>query len=132
MPVRDRGRFADCRARADELEILTAMLPALPFDTGRMATAADGLLHATDVADLLVEHGVPFRKAHELVGALVRHCLATETGLREVDDATLRFRPEDEFGWTDREVAAGSDDAPDDETNLDDVSDHLHDGADTP
>jgi argininosuccinate lyase len=72
------------------LEVLTAMLPALGFDTERMAAAADGLLLATDAADLLVERGVPFRKAHELVGALVRHCLATRTGLRELDDATLR------------------------------------------
>ena len=34
----------------------------------RMAAAADGLLLATDVADLLVERGVPFRRAHEMVG----------------------------------------------------------------
>ena len=55
-----------------------------------MAAAADGLLLATDVADYLVERGVPFREAHEIVGALVRHCLATGTGLRDVDAATLR------------------------------------------
>src|SRR5262249_42388809 len=55
-----------------------------------MAAAADGLLLATDVADLLVEHGVPFRRAHEMVGSLVRHCLATGTALRDLDDATLR------------------------------------------
>jgi argininosuccinate lyase len=73
------------------LDVLTAMLPALRFDTTRMAGAADGLLLATDVADLLVErHGIPFRKAHEIVGALVRHCLATGTGLRDVDATTLR------------------------------------------
>ena len=45
-----------------------------------MAAAADGLLLATDLADLLVERGVPFRAAHEIVGGLVRHCLATGTG----------------------------------------------------
>jgi len=56
-----------------------------------MARAADGLLLATDVADLLVERqGVPFRQAHEIVGALVRHCLATGTGLRDVDASELR------------------------------------------
>jgi len=72
------------------LSVLGAMLPALEFDTARMAAAADGLLLATDVADLLVEHGVPFRRAHEMVGSLVRHCLATGTALRDLDDATLR------------------------------------------
>ena len=72
------------------LDVLAAMLPALGFATDRMAAAADGLLLATDVADALVERGVPFRRAHEMVGALVRHCLATGTGLRDVDAATLR------------------------------------------
>ena len=72
------------------LAVLGAMLPALRFDTARMAAAADGLLLATDVADLLVERGVPFRRAHEMVGGLVRHCLATGTALRDLDDATLR------------------------------------------
>src|SRR5213593_3235466 len=72
------------------LDVLAAMLPRLRFRTGRMAAAADGLLLATDVADLLVERGVPFRRAHEIVGRLVRHCLATGTSLRELDAAVLR------------------------------------------
>jgi len=72
------------------LDVLAAMLPHLRFDTGRMAAAADGLLLATDLADLLVERGVPFRRAHAIVGKLVRHCLATGTSLRELDAAVLR------------------------------------------
>ncbi len=72
------------------LDVLAAMLPALHIEAARMGAAADGLLLATDVADALVERGVPFRRAHEMVGALVRHCLATGTGLRDLDDATLR------------------------------------------
>ena len=36
------------------------------------ARAASGLLLATDVADYLVAKGLPFRDAHEVVGALVR------------------------------------------------------------
>jgi argininosuccinate lyase len=72
------------------LDVLAAMLPRLRFRTDRMAAAADGLLLATDVADLLVERGVPFRRAHEIVGGLVRHCLATGTGLRDVEPGVLR------------------------------------------
>jgi argininosuccinate lyase len=73
------------------VDVLAAMVPALHFDTRRMAAAADGLLLATDVADLLVEReGMPFRAAHEITGALVRHCLATGTSLRDVDAPTLR------------------------------------------
>ena len=72
------------------LDVLTAMIPALRFRTERMSAAADGLLLATDLADLLVERGVPFRRAHEIVGGLVRHCLATGTALRDLDAAVLR------------------------------------------
>jgi argininosuccinate lyase len=72
------------------LDVLAAMLPHLRFRTARMAAAADGLVLATDVADLLVERGVPFRRAHEIVGGLVRHCLATGTPLRDLDARVLR------------------------------------------
>jgi argininosuccinate lyase len=75
---------------AASLDVLAEMLPALCFRTERMAAAADGLLLATDLADLLVERGVPFRRAHEIVGGLVRHCLATGTALRDLDPETLR------------------------------------------
>jgi argininosuccinate lyase len=37
--------------------------------------AAGGLLLATDVADYLVAKGLPFRDAHEVVGALVRRLI---------------------------------------------------------
>jgi len=85
------GLFDAAATLRSSLDVLAAMLPALRFDTARMAAASDGLLLATDVADLLVERqGIPFRQAHEIVGTLVRHCLATGTELRDVDAATLR------------------------------------------
>jgi argininosuccinate lyase len=87
----DKGLLFDAAATlGDALRILAAMLPALVFDRARMAAASDGLLLATDLADLLVERGVPFRQAHEMVGGLVRHCLRTGTGIRDLDAATLR------------------------------------------
>ncbi|MEM0896133.1 MAG: argininosuccinate lyase, partial [Verrucomicrobiota bacterium] len=39
--------------------------------------AADPFLLATDIADYLVLRGVPFREAHEVVGKLTAHCVAT-------------------------------------------------------
>jgi len=42
-----------------------------------MTRAASGLLLATDVADYLVGKGVPFRTAHEMVGAMVRSLVET-------------------------------------------------------
>jgi argininosuccinate lyase len=87
----DKAPLFDAAATLREsLDVLAAMLPALRFRTDRMAAAADGLALATDVADRLVERGVPFREAHAIVGALVRHCVATGTTLRDVDAATLR------------------------------------------
>ena len=74
----------------DCLLVMEKTLPALRFDTRRMARAADGLALATDLADALVEDGVPFREAHAIVGGLVRHCLETGTHLRDLDAATLR------------------------------------------
>ena len=41
-----------------------------------MEAAASGMLLATDVADYLVGRGVPFRRAHEVVGELVRRLMA--------------------------------------------------------
>jgi len=72
------------------VEVMAAMVPALRLRPDRMLAASDGLTLATDVADRLVERGIPFRQAHEIVGALVRHCLATGTHLRDVDARTLR------------------------------------------
>ncbi len=91
----DKAPLFDAAASLrDSLAVLAEMLPALQFETKRMAVAADGLLLATDVADALVEQGLPFRQAHEVVGGLVRHCLRTGASLRAVDAATLRtFSP---------------------------------------
>ena len=57
------------------LPVVLGMLQELTFDETRMAAACDPFLAATDVADYLVEKGVPFREAHHLTGALVRRCL---------------------------------------------------------
>jgi len=52
------------------------MYRELAFDRERMAKAcADGFLNATDLADHLVQRGMPFREAHEVVGAVVQHCV---------------------------------------------------------
>jgi argininosuccinate lyase len=55
------------------LHVARAILEGLDFDRERMAAAsADEMLAATDVADLLVRRGVPFREAHGIVGGVVR------------------------------------------------------------
>ena len=53
-----------------------AVVARLSLNTERAERAASGLLLATDVADYLVTRGMPFRRAHEVVGGLVRQLLA--------------------------------------------------------
>jgi len=75
---------------AGSLAAVRSVVEELTLNRDRAEAAASGLLLATDVADYLVGRGVPFRRAHEIVGGLVRHCLATGTPLRALDAATLR------------------------------------------
>jgi len=54
------------------LEVLASLLPGVEFNAEKCGRAvSDPLLLATDLADFLVESGVPFRQAHHQVGALV-------------------------------------------------------------
>jgi argininosuccinate lyase len=53
-----------------------AVVSRLSINAERAGLAASGLLLATDVADYLVARGMPFRRAHEVVGAMVRRLLA--------------------------------------------------------
>ncbi|HUK33323.1 MAG TPA: argininosuccinate lyase [Vicinamibacterales bacterium] len=58
------------------LAAVRAIVEGLTLDRERAAAAATGLLLATDVADYLVRRGLPFRRAHEVSGALVRKLIA--------------------------------------------------------
>jgi argininosuccinate lyase len=58
------------------LDATRAVVSRLSINEDRSGRAASGLLLATDVADYLVSRGMPFRRAHEVVGAMVRRLLA--------------------------------------------------------
>jgi argininosuccinate lyase len=60
---------------ATALDAVRAVVATLGPNQTRAADAAGGLSLATDVADYLVRRGVPFRRAHEVVGAIVRRLL---------------------------------------------------------
>ena len=57
------------------LRAITTVVESLEARPERSAAAAGGMLLATDVADYLVDRGVPFRRAHEIVGGIVRDLL---------------------------------------------------------
>ena len=58
------------------LAAVTSVIGGLEANGAVTLRAAGGLLLATDVADYLVAKGLPFRDAHEVVGALVRRLVA--------------------------------------------------------
>lgn len=69
------------------LALFTGMIKTMSFRKDVMeASARNGFTNATDAADYLVNHGVPFRDAHGIVGQLVLYCLEKGIGL---DDLTL-------------------------------------------
>ena len=75
----------------DSLTLTVSMVAGAQFDTGRMlgATRRD-FSTATDLADALARSGVPFRKAHETAGKVVRACLARGIGLEDLTAAELK------------------------------------------
>ena len=79
------------------LGLLAKFWPMLRFDTRRMRDAAGGYALATDLAEYLVSHGMPFREAHEIVGALVREAVEAGKPLESLTAEDLR-RHSDAFG----------------------------------
>ena len=69
------------------LVLFTGMLKTMKFNDARMEESAKhGFTNATDAADYLVNHGVPFRDAHGIVGQLVLYCIEHKKAL---DDMTM-------------------------------------------
>ncbi len=69
------------------IALFNGMLATLRFNTERMrASANHGFTNATDAADYLVNHGVPFRDAHGIVGQIVLYCI--DKGIA-IDDMSL-------------------------------------------
>jgi argininosuccinate lyase len=72
------------------LQVTEGVLEGISFDRERLASAsADEMLAATEVADLLVRKGMPFREAHGVVGEIVREALASGRALSELSPEEL-------------------------------------------
>jgi argininosuccinate lyase len=102
-----------------ELEVAERMIAGLRFDRDRLAAAAaDEMVAATDVADLLVRKGMPFREAHGVVGDLVRTAVGSGRSLSELDRDELARHSDlldDEYyevlaagSWLDTKVSSGA------------------------
>ena len=67
------------------LTLFAGMLRSMQFNKARMKDSArHGFTNATDAADYLVNHGMPFRDAHGIVGQLVLTCIDKKIALDEL------------------------------------------------
>ena len=78
------------------LAAATRMLGGLSFNRKRLQEASDDeFLAATDLADVLVSDGVPFREAHGVIAGLVRTAIDADKTLSELDDSEMDGVPVD-------------------------------------
>jgi len=78
--------FDSVKSASQTMAIFAEMFESASLREERaLAAASDPLLLATDLADRLVEGGVPFRKAHEIIGGLVALAAETKTPLHKLD-----------------------------------------------
>ena len=69
------------------IALFTGMLSTMKYNKEQMELSAkNGFTNATDAADYLVNHGVPFRDAHGIVGQIVLYCIDKNIA---IDDMSL-------------------------------------------
>ena len=67
------------------LALFEGMLRTMKFRKDRMEKSAmQGFANATDAADYLVGHGVPFRDAHGIIGKLVLYCIDKQCSIEDL------------------------------------------------
>ncbi|GAB5541750.1 MAG: argininosuccinate lyase [Sandaracinaceae bacterium] len=75
----------------DCVDVLAGSIDTARFDAVRMRAALEhGFVDATEVADWLAAHGVPFREAHHVTGRLVKRCVDAKKTLPELTLEELR------------------------------------------
>ena len=73
------------------ITLFTGMLATMKFKKDIMARSAmKGFTNATDAADYLVNHGMPFRDAHSVIGKLVLECISKEKSIEDLSLAELK------------------------------------------
>ena len=82
----DKGPVMDSlRIVSDCANILSKVISTMKVNENVMLAAAEkGFINATELADYLVTKDVPFRKAHEIVGECVKHCIKKKKRLEDL------------------------------------------------
>jgi argininosuccinate lyase len=119
--------FDTCDTVKATLNILTEMFDGITFKQANMESSAGAAFStATDIAEYLVRHGLPFRKAHEVTGKIVRYAIDNGKTLTELTpeeysfhspligsdiysciDAFASVRAKNSFGGTSPEMVKG-------------------------
>jgi argininosuccinate lyase len=73
------------------LPVIAEALRTITVKADRLRSAIDSTMMATDLADYLVEKGVPFRKAHELAGKVVRAAGEKNVSLEKMSLEAYQF-----------------------------------------
>jgi argininosuccinate lyase len=90
-----RPTFGAFEATQTSLYALAGAIDTAKFRRDRLVQALDdGHLCATDLADLLVQKGMPFREAHHVVGGLVREAEVRNCQLGELPSSVLKSADE--------------------------------------
>ncbi len=82
--------FDSLRKVKDSIKLIHLMLETADWQTDRMASSVRGdFSTATDLADYLASQGIPFRRAHEIVGKIVVECNALGCTLEDLTEPML-------------------------------------------
>ncbi|OIO38449.1 MAG: argininosuccinate lyase [Candidatus Omnitrophica bacterium CG1_02_49_10] len=87
--------FSSVDIICDELDILSGLFKGIKINKANISKQLeDEALYATDLAFFLAKRGVPFKKAHDAVGALVAHALDSSRKIKDMSDGELKkFSP---------------------------------------
>jgi argininosuccinate lyase len=80
------GLFDTADTLLSTLEVFTGMVRTLKINNKRIRRATkEGYILATDIADYLVNKGIPFRQAHQIVAGLVNYAIQQDKGLHQLN-----------------------------------------------
>ncbi|MBP1992664.1 argininosuccinate lyase [Paenibacillus eucommiae] len=79
------GMFDTVRTLQGALQLFATMVSTMKVNTERMRQAVNqDFSNATDIADYLVNKGLPFRQAHEVIGKIVLYCIQNKKYLLDL------------------------------------------------
>ena len=83
--------FNSVELASKELRVLSGLIRTLKFNKDNINKhLEDESLYATDLAYYLVDLGIPFKNAHDLVGKLIKYSIDRELSIKDMPEDTLK------------------------------------------